>query len=177
VWSRHTSAPLTYSLRRGKRTKKQTYKGQVLWLSRKQNSLDISWLCWPSDWSHDLIYTDVFFVIIIIMSCLVFIKTMFSNGRNPRPAERDVRSPTVRIFVNNCKIYNFIQSSSQVQFLMRSGDFLFNWPNPSRPTMALRSTQPLTEMSTRNLNVGNGQPTILCIRLTTSLPSVSCNIS
>jgi elongation factor P hydroxylase len=29
-------------------------------------------------------------------------------------------------------------------------DFL-NWPNPSGRTMALGSTQPLTEMSTRNL--------------------------
>jgi hypothetical protein len=27
----------------------------------------------------------------------------------------------------------------------------FNWPNPSRGTMALESTQPLTEMSTRYL--------------------------
>jgi hypothetical protein len=37
----------------------------------------------------------------------------------------------------------------------------FNWPNPSSRIMALGSTQPLTEMSTRN------------IRLTTSPPSVS----
>jgi hypothetical protein len=29
-----------------------------------------------------------------------------------------------------------------------------NWPNPSSRTMALRSTQPLTEMSTRNLSGG-----------------------
>jgi hypothetical protein len=28
----------------------------------------------------------------------------------------------------------------------------FNLPNPSCPTMALGSTQPLTEMSTRNLS-------------------------
>jgi hypothetical protein len=27
----------------------------------------------------------------------------------------------------------------------------FNWPNPSSRTMSLGSTQPLTEMSTRNL--------------------------
>jgi hypothetical protein len=37
----------------------------------------------------------------------------------------------------------------------------FNWPNPSSRTMALVSTQPLTEMSTRR------------VRLTTSPPSVS----
>jgi hypothetical protein len=34
----------------------------------------------------------------------------------------------------------------------------FNLSNPSRRTMALSSTQPLTEMSTRNLPVGNGRP-------------------
>jgi hypothetical protein len=34
----------------------------------------------------------------------------------------------------------------------------FNWPNPSSRTMALRSTQPLTEMSTWNLPGGKGRP-------------------
>jgi hypothetical protein len=34
----------------------------------------------------------------------------------------------------------------------------FNLPNPSSRTMALGSTQPLTEMSTRNLPGGNGRP-------------------
>jgi hypothetical protein len=33
----------------------------------------------------------------------------------------------------------------------------FNWPNPSSRTMALGSTQPLTEMSTRNLHGGKGR--------------------
>jgi hypothetical protein len=47
----------------------------------------------------------------------------------------------------------------------------FSWPNPSSCVMALGSTQPLTEMSTRNLPGGyrRGQ----CIRLTTSPPSVT----
>jgi hypothetical protein len=31
---------------------------------------------------------------------------------------------------------------------------IFNWPNPSSRTVALGSTQPLTEMSTRNLPGG-----------------------
>jgi hypothetical protein len=35
------------------------------------------------------------------------------------------------------------------------GIAFFNWPNPSSRTMDLRSTQPLTEMSTRNLTEGN----------------------
>jgi hypothetical protein len=34
----------------------------------------------------------------------------------------------------------------------------FIWPNPSSRTMALGSTQPLTEMSTRNLLGGKGRP-------------------
>jgi hypothetical protein len=36
-------------------------------------------------------------------------------------------------------------------------DFL-NWPNPSRRTMALGSTQPVTEMSTRNIPGREGRP-------------------
>jgi hypothetical protein len=36
--------------------------------------------------------------------------------------------------------------------------FLFNWSNPSSRTMALGSTQPLTEMCTRNLPGGKGRP-------------------
>jgi hypothetical protein len=34
----------------------------------------------------------------------------------------------------------------------------FNRPNPSSRTMALRSTQPLREMSTRNLPAGKRRP-------------------
>jgi hypothetical protein len=34
----------------------------------------------------------------------------------------------------------------------------FNLPNPSSHTMALGSTQLLTEMSTRNLPAGKGRP-------------------
>jgi hypothetical protein len=34
----------------------------------------------------------------------------------------------------------------------------FNLPNPFSRTMALGSTQPLTEMSTRNVRGGKGQP-------------------
>jgi hypothetical protein len=35
-----------------------------------------------------------------------------------------------------------------------------NWPNPSSRTMALGSTQPLTEMSTKNLPGGKRPPAI-----------------
>jgi hypothetical protein len=57
---------------------------------------------------------------------------------------------------------------SRVRFHMMSLDF-FNLPNPSSRTMALGSTQTLTEMSTRNL------PGVECgwsVRLTTSPPYV-----
>jgi hypothetical protein len=46
----------------------------------------------------------------------------------------------------------------------------FICPEPSSRTMALGSTQPLTEMSTRNLPRVKGG---WCVRLTTLLPSVS----
>jgi hypothetical protein len=48
----------------------------------------------------------------------------------------------------------------------------FNLPNCSSRTMALGSTQPLTEMSTRNLP-GGGVKGSRCVGLTTLPPSVS----
>jgi hypothetical protein len=42
----------------------------------------------------------------------------------------------------------------------------FNLPNPSTRTMTLRSTQPLTEMSTRNIPGGKGRPTYKADNLT-----------
>jgi hypothetical protein len=44
---------------------------------------------------------------------------------------------------------------------------IFNWPNPSSRTMDLRSTQPLREMSTRNIPGGKGRPTLNDDKLTT----------
>ena len=44
----------------------------------------------------------------------------------------------------------------------------FHWHNPSDRTMALGSTQPLTEMSTRSISWGNGGR---CVRLTILPPS------
>jgi hypothetical protein len=51
-------------------------------------------------------------------------------------------------------------------------DFIFNLPNPSSRTMALGSTQPLTEMSTKSLSGGKGEA-YRHKRLTTSPPSVN----
>jgi hypothetical protein len=42
----------------------------------------------------------------------------------------------------------------------------FNSPNPTSRTMALGSTQPLTEMSTRNLSEGKGRPACKADNLT-----------
>jgi hypothetical protein len=47
--------------------------------------------------------------------------------------------------------------------------FFFNLPNPSSRSMALRSTQPLTEMSTRNLHEGKGLPARKADNLTYSV--------
>jgi hypothetical protein len=49
----------------------------------------------------------------------------------------------------------------------------FNWPNPCSRTMALGSTQPLTEMSTRKIPGGGGVKRGRRVRLTTLPPSVS----
>ena len=46
---------------------------------------------------------------------------------------------------------------------------IFHWHNPSGRTMALESTQPLTEMSTRLFPGGKD---VRCVRLTTLPPSV-----
>jgi hypothetical protein len=42
----------------------------------------------------------------------------------------------------------------------------FNWLNPSSRTVALGSTQPLTEMSTRNIHGGKGRPALEADNLT-----------
>jgi hypothetical protein len=42
----------------------------------------------------------------------------------------------------------------------------FNWPNPSSRTMTLGSTQPVTEMSTRNLPGGKERPACKADNLT-----------
>jgi hypothetical protein len=58
-------------------------------------------------------------------------------------------------------------------FDSRWGGF-FNWPNPSSRTMAMRSTQPLTEMNTRNiLGIFLGAQGGRRVRLITLPPSMS----
>jgi hypothetical protein len=56
-----------------------------------------------------------------------------------------------------CHVGRIQAGRSRVRFSMWLLDFL-NLPNPSICTMALGWTQPLTEMSTRNLPGGKGRP-------------------
>jgi hypothetical protein len=51
--------------------------------------------------------------------------------------------------------------------------WIFELPNPSSSTMSLRSTQPLTEMSTRNLPGGKGQPARKADNLTTIYEAIA----
>jgi hypothetical protein len=52
----------------------------------------------------------------------------------------------------------------------------FNLPNPSSRTMALESTQPLTEMSTRNLPGGKKRPARRADNLPPSVSRMSENV-
>ena len=53
---------------------------------------------------------------------------------------------------------------------------IFHWRNPSGCTMALRSTQPLTEMSTGNISWGLKRPVRRADNLTTFLCRLSWNL-
>jgi len=48
--------------------------------------------------------------------------------------------------------------------------WIFHWHNPSDRTMALEATQPLTEMSTRNISWGRGGEGDRCVILTKHYP-------
>jgi hypothetical protein len=53
---------------------------------------------------------------------------------------------------------------------------LFIWPNISSFIITLGSTQPITEMSTRNLPGGNGRPARKAINLITCLENVEASM-
>jgi hypothetical protein len=59
---------------------------------------------------------------------------------------KEERGSWLRHYATSRKVAG--SSSDEVDF--------FNLPNPSSPTMTLGSTQPLSEMSTRNLPGGGG---------------------
>jgi hypothetical protein len=74
------------------------------------------------------------------------------------------------------KMYNKMWGHAVVQWLRHCATNqkvagvigIFHWHNPSGSTMALRSTQPPTEMNTRNISCGKGGR---CVGLTTLPPS------
>jgi hypothetical protein len=79
-----------------------------------------------------------------------------SNNRRP-PEHRSPYEPHLGARGNVVGWGTMLQAGrSRVRFPMRSG--FFNWRNPSGRTMALGSTQPLTEMNTRNLSRCKGRP-------------------
>jgi len=53
---------------------------------------------------------------------------------------------------------------------------IFHWHNPSGRTMALGLTQPLTEMSTRNISWGLRRPVHMVYKLTTYMCWLSWNL-
>jgi hypothetical protein len=65
-----------------------------------------------------------------------------------------------------------LQAGKSVRFPTRSLDFFFNLHNPSSRTMALGSTQPLTEMNTRSLPGGKGWPVCKADNLTAICVSI-----
>jgi hypothetical protein len=65
-------------------------------------------------------------------------------------------------------------TSRKVAGLIPNEVDIFNLPNPSSRIMALESTQPVTEMNTKNLTgEGGGVKGYRRVRLTTFPPSVS----
>jgi hypothetical protein len=84
----------------------------------------------------------------------------------------------IRIFLCLCMVKRDTQWHSWLSYCAKSQKFagsipdgvigIFHWNNPSSRTMALRSTQPLTETSTRIIFWGKGGR---CIGLTTLPPS------
>jgi hypothetical protein len=62
---------------------------------------------------------------------------------------------------------HYATSRKSASLNLDDGIGFFNWPNPSSRTMALGSTRPLTEMSTRNLLGGKGVPVRKADNLTT----------
>jgi hypothetical protein len=58
-----------------------------------------------------------------------------------------------------------LQAGRSLDWIPDEVDF-FNLPNPSSRTMALRSTQPLTEIITRNIPGGEGRPARKADKLT-----------
>jgi hypothetical protein len=84
---------------------------------------------------------------------------------------------TLQSEFNNCTVYSptvaqwlrhWATNRTVVGSIPHGVIGIFHWYNPSGCTMTLGSTQPITEMSTRNISWGKGGQ---CVRLTTLPPS------
>jgi hypothetical protein len=84
-------------------------------------------------------------------------KPLSFNGIRGSPQDKKIRlAETSRLFSSWLRHYATSQKAAGSIPVEVIG--FLNLPNPSSSTMALGSTQPLTEMSTRNLPGGKGLP-------------------
>jgi hypothetical protein len=128
--------------RRKKRTRIETssatsFTANVTWIHQILNPR----LCGEKATSNSL---NCRTALLICSLCKVFIKVMFKNQCGARSS-----------IVGWGTMLQAVRS--RVRLPVKSLDF--NWSNPSSHSMALGSTQPLTEISTRNLPGGKGWPT------------------
>jgi hypothetical protein len=63
-------------------------------------------------------------------------------------------------------VKNYATSRKVVCSIPDEATGILNWPNPSSRTIALGSTEPLTEMSTRNFPGFKGRPARKAVNLT-----------
>jgi hypothetical protein len=75
-----------------------------------------------------------------------------------------------------CWLRHYATSRQVAGLNPRWGHWNSNWPNPSSRTMALGSTQPLTEISTRNLPGGKWRPALEADNLTAIREPIVCKM-
>jgi hypothetical protein len=63
-------------------------------------------------------------------------------------------------------VEDYVKRQTVVGSIADEATGIFNWPNSSSRIIALGSTQPLTDMSTRNLPGGTGRPARKADKLT-----------
>jgi hypothetical protein len=80
-----------------------------------------------------------------------FFLTSFQIISNYLPVSKLRRQPVVQL-------RHYATSWKVTGSIFEEAIDIFNWTNPSSHTMALGSTQPVTEMSTRKLPGGKGRP-------------------
>jgi hypothetical protein len=79
----------------------------------------------------------------------------------------DAEKSYLSIYITTAYVLGHYATSQKVVGLNPDGLIFFSLPNPSSCTMALGSTQLITEMSTRNIPGGKGGPASKSDNLTT----------